>query len=288
MAKAINSTRRCRFFDLMHETGDNLSQIDYYKQVKQLLLEETIIHVQQHKAFKIDGDIQNKVSLAKEERSEVDDINNLTIDESAAIQLYTMESKSEEESLFYVVNSTLRLADRSQLKSVSPYLALLIGALEKLPPFNGLVYRGVSGNISSNFVKGKKLTWWGFSSCTQSLDVLSKEEFLGKTGQRTLFYIVCINGKSIQNYSYFSPDDQEVLLLPGTAFLITGKKRVNRDLTIVHLMEIEIDFQEETKQKICGHECNQWKTIRCCNCSGLDLIFQVKIYCFSLFRCATV
>jgi hypothetical protein len=277
----------------MHETGDKLSLIQGYHQLVQSSLEEAIIHIQQQKAFNIDADVQNKVSLARNECSKEEDINNLTVDESAAIQLYTMESKAEQESLFYILNSTLRLADRTKLKPILPYLRLLIGALEKLPSFSGLVYRGVHGNISSNFVKDKKLTWWGFSSCTRSLEVLSKEEFLGKSGQRTLFYIECISGKSIQNYSYSSSDDEEVLLLPGTEFLVTGKKRRGHGLTIVHLREIqansptprdtetawvnkmlppeEVDFREETKEKICGHDCNLWATRKCCNCSGLCL-----------------
>ncbi|CAF1381067.1 unnamed protein product [Rotaria sordida] len=295
MTKTAPSTSpgRSRFFDLMHETGDKLSLIKGYQQLVQPLLEEAIVHIQQHKAFKIDAHIQNKVCLSKKECSEEIDVNNLTIDERAAIKLYTMESKTEQESLFYVVNSTLRLADRSELKPILLYLRLLIEALEKLPSLNGLVYRGVNGNISSNFVKGKKLTWWGFSSCTRSLEMLSKEEFLGNNGQRTLFYIKCINGKLIQNYSYSSPDDEEVLLLPGTEFLVTGKKRANRDLTIVHLREIparsptaddietvaisvaemappeEVDYRDEAKEKICGHYCNLWATKQCCNCSGL-------------------
>ncbi|CAF1527295.1 unnamed protein product, partial [Adineta steineri] len=189
------STPHFRFFDLMHETDDKLPLISDYQQPKQRSLEETIAYIQPHKTLHIDADIQKKVSFARKKCSEGDDINNLTVDESAAIQLYTMESETERESLFYILNSLLRLPDRNELEPVLPYFKLLIGALEKLPAFNGLIYRGVNGNISSNFVKGKKLTWWGFSSCTQSLEVLQKEEFLGKSGQRTLFYIECVNGK---------------------------------------------------------------------------------------------
>jgi hypothetical protein len=282
---ASRLTRHFRFFDLMNETGDKLPLIKDYKRLEQPSLEEAIVHIQKHKELHIDGDIQNKVSLARKERSKGDDINNLTVDESAAIQLYTMESETERESLFYVLNSTLRQADRDELKPVLAYLKLLIGALEKLPTFNGLVYCGVNGNISSNFIKGKKLTWWGFSSCTQSLEVLNKEEFLGTIGQKTLFYIECISGKSIENYSYSSSDEKEVLLLPATEFLVTEKKRANRDLTIVYLKQIraespllyvteKVHFQDEAKEKICGHYCNLWKTIRCCNCSGLCLSTQ--------------
>src|SRR5689334_9406585 len=107
MAKAAASTSpgRSRFFDLMHETGDKLSPIKGYQQLVQPSLEEAIVHIQQHRTFNIDTLIQNKVSLAKKERLEEIDINNLTADESAAIQLYTMESKIEQESLFYVMNS---------------------------------------------------------------------------------------------------------------------------------------------------------------------------------------
>lgn len=287
------SDRRARFFDLMHETGDKLTLFTGYQQLEPPTLEEAIAYLQQHqKIFKIDTQIQSKVSLAKSERSkEKNDINNLTVDERAAIQLYTMESDIENESLFYIVNSTLRLADRSALKPIMLYLKLFIGALEKLPSFYGFVYRGVSGNISSGFVKGKRITWWGFSSCTRSLEVLSKDEFLDKDSQRTLFYIECMNGKSIKDYSSGSADDEEVLLLPGIEFLVTRKKRFNRDLHIVYLKEVlpnsitasnikiinnieisppqEVDFRNEIKEKICGHGCNLWKTTRCCHCSGL-------------------
>ncbi|CAF4104864.1 unnamed protein product, partial [Adineta steineri] len=79
------------------------------------------------------------------------------------------------------------------------------------------------------------------------------------------------NGKSIGNYSYSSSDEKEVLLLPGTEFLVTGKKRANRDLTIVHLKEIRADdpasYVTKTIEKICGHGCNLWKTRQCCHCS---------------------
>ena len=291
-AVASLSPGRSRFFDLIHETGDKLSLIGSYQHLEEWPLAETIIRIQkqQQKLFKIDAHIQDAVSLALQERSEKYDVNNLTVDESAAIQLYTMESATEQESLFYALNSVLRLADRRELKPFLFFLKLLIGALEKLPSFSGLVYRGVNGNISSNYMKGKKLTWWGFSSCTRSLDVLSKDEFLGKSEQKTLFYIECTSGKSIQSYSYSSPDDDEVLLLPGIEFLVTNKKRAKHGLAIVYLRELptqtptphyveasddemmippDVDLREEARQKMCGHACNLWATRRCCNCSGL-------------------
>ncbi|CAF1317761.1 unnamed protein product, partial [Rotaria sordida] len=37
------------------------------------------------------------------------------------------------------------------------------------------------------------MVWWGLSSCTTALTVLQSEQFLGQTGDRTLFMIECIN-----------------------------------------------------------------------------------------------
>jgi len=83
--------------------------------------------------------------------------------------------------------------------------------------------------------------WWGFSSCTKSLDVLADERFLGKNGTRTLFNIECYSGKSIQNYSFY-PEEQEVLLPPARQFQVMGSLNQVNGLYIIHLKEIEPDY----------------------------------------------
>ena len=48
---------------------------------------------------------------------------------------------------------------------------------------------GVRQNLRSQYVKGRKVTWPAAASCTVTMDVLDYENFLGKTGERTIFII---------------------------------------------------------------------------------------------------
>ncbi|CAF1423770.1 unnamed protein product, partial [Rotaria sordida] len=78
------------------------------------------------------------------------------------------------------------------------------------------------------------IVWWGFSSCTESVDVM--EQFVGKSGVRTLFNIECINGKAIRAHSHYKKES-EILLLPGTYLRVVGKWSPAKDLYIIHLRE---------------------------------------------------
>ena len=60
--------------------------------------------------------------------------------------------------------------------------------------------------------------------------------FLGSTGDRTIFNIECINGKSIQSHSYFK-EENEILLMPGSYFQVVGKQKAAKGLYIIHLQE---------------------------------------------------
>jgi hypothetical protein len=87
------------------------------------------------------------------------DVNNLTIDENATIKTHTMESKTEQAKVIVnVMNSTLRLVDRYELKPILFYLRLLLEFLAKFLSSKDLVYRNVNDNISNNFIKNKILT----------------------------------------------------------------------------------------------------------------------------------
>ncbi|CAF4350653.1 unnamed protein product, partial [Rotaria sordida] len=52
----------------------------------------------------------------------------LSVDESASIALYTMEWEPHTNSLYYILNSTLRNEDRNKLKPWFLYLKLIITA----------------------------------------------------------------------------------------------------------------------------------------------------------------
>ncbi|CAF5133328.1 unnamed protein product, partial [Rotaria sp. Silwood1] len=59
--------------------------------------------------------------------------NQLTVDESAAIRLYTIEWEEPHQSLYSMLNYTLKMASRENLRPYFRYLKLLLTALVKLP-----------------------------------------------------------------------------------------------------------------------------------------------------------
>jgi hypothetical protein len=142
-------------------------------------------------------------------------------------------------SLFEIINETLRAENRQNLKPWFLFLKLFLTALYKLPSKNEKVWRGVKGvDLSKKYKTGTEFAWWGVSSCTSSIDVLEKNEFLGKDGKRTLFSIQCINGKSVAAHSYFKDTEKEIILMPGTYFVVTGQLNPAPELYIIDLKEI--------------------------------------------------
>jgi hypothetical protein len=167
----------------------------------------------------------------------------LTIDESAAIRLYTMEWEGPHRSLYSMLNHTLKTGTREELHPYFKYLKLFLTALIKLPCVESLtVWRGVTKNLSAEFPPGTPVTWWSFSSCTTSLTVLENNMYLGNTGERTLFSVEAINGRTIRNHSHFVTED-EILLLPGTHMIVQSQFSPAPELHIIHLKQI---IPEET------------------------------------------
>jgi hypothetical protein len=79
----------------------------------------------------LDKELPQNMFIAKTNSAEPED--KLTQDESASIHLYTMEWKKSENSLYAVLNRTLRMADRRQLQPWFRYLKLFLTAFFKLP-----------------------------------------------------------------------------------------------------------------------------------------------------------
>ena len=165
--------------------------------------------------------------------------NDLTIDESAAIRLYTIEWEEPYRSLYSMLNRTLKTGTRQDLRPYFKYLKLFMTALVKLPCEPPLtVWRGVTKNLSANFPPGTPVTWWSFSSCTTALTVLENNMYLGVTGDRTLFSVEAINARTISAHSYFTTED-EVLLLPGTHMTVQSQFSPAPELHIIHLKQVE-------------------------------------------------
>jgi len=170
--------------------------------------------------------------------------NNLTIDESAAIALYTIEWEPYTESVYYILNQTLRSEDRQNLKPWFLYLKLLLTALSQLPSISRTVYRGVrflSESDTEKYQVGTEFIWWGFSSCNANRSSCENEIMFTQTCRRTLFIIDCIRGKDIGKHSYFRAED-EVLLLPATKLKVVNNEYQQDDLHVIHLKEIELPF----------------------------------------------
>jgi hypothetical protein len=164
--------------------------------------------------------------------------NGLTIDESAAIRLYTIEWSSSQRSLYSKLNHTLKAVDREELRPYFKFLKLFLTGLVKLPCTPPLtVWRGVTKDVSAKFPPGTLVTWWAFSSCTTALTVLENNMYLGKTGERTLFSVEAINGRTIRAHSHFVTED-EILLLPGTHMIVQSQLSPAPDLHIIHLKQI--------------------------------------------------
>jgi hypothetical protein len=78
-----------------------------------------------------DQNLQKYLTVAKINSTEPED--GLSPDESASIQLYTIEWDVHESSLYMVLNQTLRGADRGKLRPWFKYLKLFLTAFFKLP-----------------------------------------------------------------------------------------------------------------------------------------------------------
>ncbi|CAF0776138.1 unnamed protein product [Rotaria sp. Silwood1] len=162
----------------------------------------------------------------------------LSPDESGSIMLYTFEWFPVNESLYFILNKTLRMEDRELLRPWFPYLRLFIGALIKLPSINDVIYRGIKKDLRNQYPLDTDQIWWGFSSCSDSLNVLESDQFCGRVGPRTMFHIRCLNGRCIKNHTYF-PTEREILLLPGRYLRVRTCYNAEDGLCIIRLDETE-------------------------------------------------
>eukprot|EP00667_Euglena_gracilis_P002540 EG_transcript_2542 len=157
----------------------------------------------------------------------------LNEDEIGAIFLYTLESP-----LYKNLNKLLRQRQRKGLKTLFPYLKLLLTALHKLPPCRLTVFRGVKADLAGKYTKNDEVVWWGFSSTTSTQDVLMDDQFLGTSGPRTLFFIETSRAVDIRKYSSYGDQEDERLLMPGMQFTVKSKMPNADGLLMVQLVEL--------------------------------------------------
>ncbi|CAF1045369.1 unnamed protein product [Didymodactylos carnosus] len=213
---------RLRYIDIGDEPMIQLEPIRGGENVPLMSLEMAV------ESLKPMIDVLPSVSISKKKCQHLHD--NLTLDESAAIRLYTMQNLSQH------LNGILRSKVRAELLHPwIPYLKLLLTALYKLPSVKKIVWRGTNLDLSTLYKPGDRCAWCGFSSCTESITVA--DFFLGKSGSRTLFCIECENGRLITQHSQFA-DENEILLLPDFYFQVIDM-RVGDGFPIIHVKEIQ-------------------------------------------------
>ncbi|CAF3920693.1 unnamed protein product [Rotaria magnacalcarata] len=227
----INAQRN-RVFDVGREPLKMLLPICGYEDAPLVSLEKAVKPL-----LTILPDLKYHAHIAKRESAEKP-ANGLTRDESAAIILYSMEGESREKSLYYTLNSILRSENRSKLEPWFLYLKLFMSGLTRLPSARQFVYRGVKMDLSKRYKKGDVFVWWAFSSCSASLEALENEDFLGRTGRRTLFTIDCDNGKDISQHVYYQLE-KEILLPAASQFEVVASLEPADGFHIIQLKEIQ-------------------------------------------------
>jgi hypothetical protein len=221
-----------RVSDIAKEPQKMLMPIAGYEDMPLVSLEEAV-----EPLVPILPRIRDYVYVAKQ-RCQPIPADGLTRDESSSIMLYTMEWEPTEKCLYFALNAALRSEDRRKLRPWFSYLKLILTALFRLPSNRHFVYRGVKMDMSEQYPKDKTFIWWAFSSCTSSIEILEKPQFLGGTGARTLFTIDCNSGKDISRHSFYQ-SEKEILLLAARQFIVKSCLQPAPGLRMVQLEEVE-------------------------------------------------
>ena len=223
-----------RFTDITGEPKRMLTPIKGYGRMPLVSLEEAVMAL-----VSLVPEVNQMVWTVKQQCTAPAE--GLSLDQSASIMLYSLEWSPKEASFYYALNNFLRAPDPTKLKPWFLYLKLFITSVSKLPATLRIVYRGVKRDLHASYPTGSKFVWWGFSSCTTSVEVLQVGEFLGKTGTRTMFNIECYSGRDIRHHSFF-PIEKEVLLLAARQFQVVGSLDSGNGFQIIQLREIEPPF----------------------------------------------
>ena len=186
------------------------------------------------------GTVESSLSQLKSNEHEVPEfhksLENLSTDEASAIILYT-----NDEGPYKILNFLLRAENRREVIPFIEYLWLLMHGLSRCPrPTEPMVYRGIKERVDANSYKvGRVVVWSAFSSCTTKMSVLTENnQFLGTTGDRTVFYITLTTNRA-RRIAHLSAhyEESEVLLPPNTVLRVQHVADHRDGLLEIHLLE---------------------------------------------------
>jgi hypothetical protein len=173
----------------------------------------------------------------------------LDINEALAIAAYSYDLQFQtmddgKDNLYYVLKNILRERKPHKMAMMKNYLAYLMSGLSKLPPVQGIVYRGIPHDCLDKVTKfyflGSPVHWSGFTSTTSSL--INAKGFADKGG--IIFRISIHNGRRIGDYSGF-PVEDEVLMSPNSGFIVTADCHEEPDgYFYVDLLEVKSNAKD--------------------------------------------
>lgn len=164
-------------------------------------------------------------------------------DELTGIVIYTHDlmkpDGSKEGNFYFEENKDLRLRDaaarRAMLNTWAPHVHYTLRGLEKLPNFEGEVYRGMDDyeDIVAQYQEGRTIHWGSWSSCTSD-----RNAALDHAGPRGV--VLCIKvftGKHLRLMSFFI-NEAEILLTPNHKLLVTSAPYVQDRVTYLRMTEV--------------------------------------------------
>ena len=134
--------------------------------------------------------------------------------------------KDRTSNIYFALNNALRhrKTDPKSFRVWQGFLYFLMRALDKLPKYEGTVYRGGNKGLDQKTVRqeykpGRPIQWAAFSSTSHDFNVV--RPFVKKDEGGVVFKIKVVTGRDIGRYSFF-PKESEILLSPNTQFVVTS------------------------------------------------------------------
>lgn len=156
--------------------------------------------------------LSNQIAEAKR-KCRQSSTHGLTLDESAAIYLYSMSNDSD--SVYAHLQRSWEANDRHLMKPWLRYLRLFFHGVEKLPSVKGEVWQGIPYNDQSidQLTANAKTSYTMMGSAVTSFHEVHDYFDQSRVARRILIGYNQVDGKDVDGYT--APNFPSVLLQPG-------------------------------------------------------------------------
>jgi hypothetical protein len=196
--------------------------------------------------FQILKDVKDKVAELRHDPDIQYLVQNMDDDELVAIVIYTHDLQDpegkREGNFYYEENRDLRArgteARVQALQTWGPHVAPALSGLQKMPDFEGDVFRGFADldEILRQYQKGRIIQWGAWSSTTVKEE--AAKNFAGATG--IVLKITVFTGKDIHGLSFFGGEG-EILITPNHKFIVQSQPYPQDGFTFIDMIEMRED-----------------------------------------------